>query len=166
MSHYDEIMQGIIEADIELLEKLSKIVDQFPTGKDDLVERYWITNAIDCGNLDVVQWMLSKQVPLRFEDDEGYSVLHSAIGREQGDKHRILELLIEAGADINMFGVNGWTPAHMAAVYNDVEALKILHHAGADFTLRTPIDYYATPLEEAILAGGSPKAVAYLKSLG
>jgi hypothetical protein len=54
----------------------------------------------------------------------------------------------------------------MAAVRNDVEALKILHEAGADFTIRTVIDEYATPLEEAIALGNSAKAVAYLKTIG
>jgi hypothetical protein len=53
----------------------------------------------------------------------------------------------------------------MAAAWNDVAALRILHKAGADFSLRTRIDEYATPLEEAMLLGNAPEAVAYLQSI-
>ncbi len=36
--------------------------------------------------------------------------------------------------------------------------------AGADFSIRTRIDEYATPLEEARILGGSADAVGYLES--
>ena len=53
----------------------------------------------------------------------------------------------------------------MAAAWNDVETLRILYEAGADFSIRTRIDAYATPLEEAMILGRSAEAVAYLKSV-
>jgi ankyrin repeat protein len=163
MSDYDDIMKSIMAGDVKALEDLTQLVDDFPTGKDDFISRHWITNGIDCGTSEVVAWMLSKGAPVVFRDDEGYTVLHSAIEREKPDKYELIRLLIDAGADINAHGVNDWTPAHMAAVRNDVEALRILHSAGADFSITTRIDDYATPLEEARNLGGAAEAVAYLQ---
>ena len=41
----------------------------------------------------------------------------------------------------------------MAAARDDVEALRILAAHGADLTIRTDIDDYATPLEETRMLG-------------
>jgi ankyrin repeat protein len=158
------IMNALMADDIPALEEISEILDDFPMGKDDFIHRHWITNAIDCGSVGVVRWMLEKHAPVVFLDDCGYTVLHSAIERDEPDKYEMMRLLIASGADMNAHGVNDWTPAHMAAVHNDVEALRILRDGGADFTKRTRIDDYATPLEEAIIVGKSPDAVAFLKS--
>jgi ankyrin repeat protein len=51
----------------------------------------------------------------------------------------------------------------MAAAKDDVEALHILVSHGADLTIRTTIDDYATPLEEA-RSLGKEKAVSYLEA--
>jgi hypothetical protein len=118
--------------------------------KQPFVSRHWITNAIDCGTKEVVAWMLSMGAPVLFHDEEGFTVLHSAIDRGKPDRLEIMAMLLEAGADINARGINDWTPAHHAAVRNDVEALKFLVESGADLTIRTRIDEYATPLEEAV----------------
>ena len=50
---------------------------------------------------------------------------------------------------MNAYGVNGWTPLHMAAGYGDLPALEVLLNAGADPTIKTEIDDYLTPAEEA-----------------
>lgn len=149
MTDYDDIMKAIIDGDIQLLEEYSLMIDDFPKGKDHFIQRNWITNAVDCGTYDVIKWMIDKGVSLIFEDEEGYSILHSAIDSNNHDKYSVLNLLIESGADINAYGINDWTPAHMAAARNDTESLKILIRHGADLSIRTRIDDYATPLEEA-----------------
>lgn len=147
------------------LEALSQELPDFPHGVDDLVQRRWIINAIgDGGSKASVEWMLSKKVDLNFRDEEGYTPVLAAIERESPDKYEILELLLRAGASVNLKGVNDWTPAHMAAARDDVEALKILLRHGADLTIRTEIDDYATPLEEARTLG-SAKAISYLESV-
>jgi ankyrin repeat protein len=165
MSDYDDIMEPLMAGDVTALEEIASIVEGFPSGKDDFVSRHWITNAIDCGTKEVVAWMLSKKVPVVFRDDEGCTVLHSAIDREKPDRFEIIRMLLEAGADINAHGFNDWTPAHQAAVRDDVESLKILVEAGADLSIQTRIDNYATPLEEAEILGKSPNAVAYLRNI-
>lgn len=165
-SDYKYIMDVIIAGDVEQLRELAQLVDGFPDGKDDFIHRHWLTNAVDCGTLEVVRWMLSAGVPVRYRDDEGYTALHSAIDRKSPDRYEVLEALIAAGADLNAHGCNDWTPAHHAAVRNDVRALKMLVEAGADLSICTRIDEYATPLEEAMRLGGADQAVAYLQNAG
>lgn len=149
-----------------MLEEYSQLLDDFPNGRDQLVGREWIINAIDCGPIEVVRWMLSKNVCVRVESSEGFPVLHSALDRDLPGKCEILQMLIEAGADINERGMNDYTPAHRAAVRGDIESLKILWRAGADFTLATRIDSYANPLGEVLALGGREEVVVYLKELG
>jgi ankyrin repeat protein len=157
MSDYPDFHEAIMAGDVKALEEIAQFVDGFPPD--------WITDAIHCGTVKVVAWMLAHGAPAVFVADDGYSVLHCSIEREKPDKYEIMRMLIEAGADVNAKGINDWTPAHMAAVRNDVEALKILRVAGADFTIRTKIDNYATPLEEAVMLGSTPETVTYLKGL-
>ena len=52
----------------------------------------------------------------------------------------------------------------MAAAREDIEALKILIKHGADLTVRTNIDDYATPLEEAQILGRT-KSVDFLRGI-
>jgi ankyrin repeat protein len=65
---------------------------------------------------------------------------------------------------VNRKGINDWTPAHMAAARDDVEALRLLVRYGADLTIRTDIDDYSTPLEEA-RSMGKLNAASYLESV-
>jgi len=158
----DEAMNSIINGDLRHLQFLADRHNDFPHGQHSFSQRHWITNAVDCGTFEVVQWMLAQNVSLSFRDEEGYTPLHSAIERENSDKHRVLELLCLAGADVNAHGTNDWTPLHMAAARNDIEALKILLAHRADASIRTRIDSYATPLEEAKILG-SKDAVKLLE---
>ena len=163
MRDYDTIMERLISGDVAALEDLSKVVDDFPCGKDDFIHRDWITNAIDCGTFEVIEWMLSKGVSLHLDDAEGYPVLHSAMERDKPDRFKVMQLLIDAGADINARGINDYTPAHKAAAWGDFEALQFMVDAGADLTMRTRIDEYETPLGEAIAMGSTPNIIAYLQ---
>ena len=148
-TEYDYMMEILKFGDIDKLEEACAIIEEFPGGKDEFIDRYWIINAIDCGSLVSVEWMLKKGVDLSFRDAEGCTPLLSAIDRDLPNKYEILKLLIENGAPINRKGWNDWTPLHQAAVREDLEALKILLDGGADLSIRTKIDNYATPYEEA-----------------
>lgn len=161
------IVDAIQNADLAILEELAAHWPAFPEGVDDSGTR-WITNAIACGSAGVVRWMLSHGASAGIEADDGYTVLHSAIERSQPDRHQIMQDLIAAGADVNEIGIHGYTPAHLAAVRNDVEALKVLHERGADFSIRTSVDDYYTPLEEARSLKGerAAEAISYLETLG
>ena len=156
---YYLIFNNLLNGTVEDWECLAQQFSDFPHGFDSVVERYWIENAIDCGSLKCVQWMISKGVTLRFIDCEGYSPLHCCIDRELPDKYEMLQLLIDSGADINIgteletMATNGWSPLHMAAVRNDLKAIKILLDNGADTTLKTIIDDYCTAEQEATIVG-------------
>ena len=164
---YDAIMEVIRASDFEAMNELAECWDEFPCGRDDFHGRHWITNAIDCGNVEVVSWMLSHGASLPIEVDDGYTVLHSVIERSKDDKYQMMKILIDAGADVNEIGIHGYAPAHHAAVRNDVESLKILHEHRADFSLRTTVDDYATPLEEArsMTRRHATEAIAFLQAL-
>ena len=159
----DIVMPALQRGDYQELERLSESIASFPEGEDDFVGRRWITNAIDIGSPQSVAWMLAKGVDLSFRDNGGYTPLHSALER-RSERHQILEMLLRAGAPVNQKGINDWTPAHMAAARNDVESLKLLVQFGADLSIRTAIDHFATPLEEARHLGAQD-ALRYLESV-
>jgi ankyrin repeat protein len=140
-------------------------VPDFPHGVDDFVNRRWIINAVGSGSKEAVSWMLGKNVELNFRDEEGYTPLHAALERAAPERYEFLEVLLTAGAPVNLKGINDWTPAHMAAARDDVRALKILIRFGADLSIRTAIDDYATPLEEARNLGQA-NAAAFLAEVG
>lgn len=160
-----EILEAMMDGDIQALNEIEWAFPGFLEEREEIVGPYWITNAIQYGNYDVVEWVISKGVKLNFKAKDGYSVLHSAINAESKDKYRIMRLLILHGADMNVCGVNDYTPAHLAAVRNDVKALKILFESGANMWARTKIDNIATPLEEARSCGGGTAAVAFLRQI-
>lgn len=166
---YDQhsILDAIRITDLAILQDLASHWDDFPSGKDDTGE-HWLIHAICRGTLETVQWMLSQgATPLIDAPDDGYTVLHTAIERDGPEKYPIMRALIAAGADVYEFGIHGYAPAHLAAVRNDVEALRVLYESHADFTLRTIVDDYYTPLEEArsLNALDAEDAIRYLESL-
>lgn len=150
---YHRIMGVLGNGSRDDFEALSRENSSFPHGVDDFIGRQWITNAIDCGSKLAIDWMLEQNVDLTFRNDEGYTVLHSAIDRDRDDRHDVLAALLVAGAPVNAHGINDWTPAHLAAAREDIEALRLLIKYGADLTIRTRIDDYATVLEEAEILG-------------
>jgi len=163
---YDSILKILEGGTIEQFQELAGLVAAFPDGIDDCLQRRWIINAIDCGSMLSIAWMLSRKVDLEFCDDEGYTPLLSALEcRRPEDRYEVLELLLKHGAPTDVHGINDWTPAHMAAVRNDVRALAMLLAYGANLDIRTRIDSYATPLEEARLHQGTNDAVRFLESL-
>jgi ankyrin repeat protein len=169
--HWDAVMDAIVWDKLEELPGFLQTVPDFPQGRDDFIHRHWIRNAIDSGSPETVRWMLENGADVNYKDDEGLPALIAALDRDGDDRYEVLAMLIEFGADVNVQSenvqaTNDWTPAHLAAIKNDVTALKLLHEAGANLSLRTRIDRYETPLEEARRRGGSEDAVAYLESLG
>jgi len=160
--YYFEILKS---GDRQKLEELSQLDENFPDGKDGFINRCWIRNAVDCGHIETIKWMLGKKVDLNREDEEGFPALFRALCRVD-KRYEILEILLSSGANPNIQGSIGWTPAHKAAFDNDVEALKILVKHGAEVLAR--IDNYTTPLEEARRSGRTREyndAISYLETL-
>jgi ankyrin repeat protein len=146
---YERIFEVLKRGQVAELEAEAVRNPTFPEGVDDYIGRRWIINAIDAHSTPTVEWMLRKRVDLDFSDDEGYTPVHTAIDRKGANHLEVLKLLLEAGAPVNLKGINDWTPAHMAVARDDVEALKLLVKFGADLSIRTEIDNYETPIEAA-----------------
>jgi ankyrin repeat protein len=142
-------MDPIQSGDIEALEEIAAADSDFPVGRDDFLGETWLSTAIASGNVDTVKWMLDRGADPNYQADDGYPSFHTALEVDPPARHKILELLCGAGADLTMRGLNDWTPLHMAAARDDPEAVRILLSHGARTDLRTRIDEYATPYEEA-----------------
>ena len=164
MGEYEKVVEALNAGSIHRLEELARELAGFPTGTDPLLGQPWIMAAVGSGTPVAVEWLLTHHVDLAFRGDDGYTPLHLALEREGPVRLQILELLLDHGAPINLKGINDWTPAHMAAALDDVEALMLLVRHGADLSIRTDIDDYATPLEEARNLG-KHMAVTYLESV-
>jgi ankyrin repeat protein len=92
--------------------------------------------------------------------DDGFPALFAAIDRATPDRHDVLAALLSAGADVQQRGVNDYTALHYAACRDDGSAVRLLLAHGADPGVRTRIDHYATPLEEAERFGHAAGAAA------
>ena len=150
---YSEIMAVLAKGDVPDFFFVQSLVEGFPEGVDGVGGRRWIVNAIDCGSLNSVNWMLGQTVNLAFRDKEGRTVLHACLDRKAADRIEVLRALIAAGADVNAHGTEDWTPLHMALARGNLEALDVLLAAGADRTIRTRIDEYESPEEYAVRVG-------------
>lgn len=143
------ILAWLESGDLDQLELAMNTIDHFPHGQDGFSGDRWILHAIFSGNLKSVLWMLGKGVELDFATLDGSPPLISCIDADCEDRYEILAALIEAGANMNERGFNGWTPLHLAAMRDDERAMGILLAAGADPTVRTNCDDSSTAEEEA-----------------
>lgn len=93
-------------------------------------------------------------------DSYGGTALHAAMFQ---DNVNIVQLLIDAGFDVNAVGPrNGYTPLHDAVWANNLPALKLLVANGGDLTIKgldgnTPLDKARSENKQEILT--------YLESL-
>lgn len=86
-----------------------------------------LTHAADRGDIRMVMTLLAAAE--KKDEKLGFIPgLYAAAGKGHG---RVLELLIEAGADVNTAGKDGRTPLMRAALADQVEAIAILVKAGA-----------------------------------
>src|SRR5438034_1087641 len=105
--------------------------------------------AIYHSPLSLIRVLLDLGADPNYESEGGFPSLIAALSTDREEKYRILDLLISTGADVNQRGLNDWTPLHYAAARNDAAAIELLVSRGADLTVRTRIDDFTTPLEEA-----------------
>lgn len=162
MTDDDRLMDLLCRGSAAELDRAASSIEGFPHGTDEELGRRWIINAIDCGSMEAIAWMLARGVDLSFVDEEGITPLLSALERKQPDRYEVLDLLLKSGAPSGVHGINQWTAAHMAASRDDVQALRILKRHGADLAaLRT--DFSTTsPLDDARTLG-CHNAVAFLE---
>ncbi|WP_234425341.1 ankyrin repeat domain-containing protein [Vibrio coralliilyticus] len=112
------------------------------------------------GNEAQVIELLKKNPDPDDRDSYGGTALHAAMFQ---DNTRIVELLIDAGFDVNAVGPrNGYTPLHDAVWGDNLPALKILVANGGDTSIKGHDGN--TPLEKAI-AENKIEIAAYLQSI-
>jgi len=89
------------------------------------------------------------------QDHQGLAALHWAVlGRPKGDDERhaaCLKILLENGADTELFSLKGWVPLHYAISSGDLEGTRVLLEHGANIEVQDPMGQ--TPLHRAAIAG-------------
>ena len=152
------VREAAAAGDIAALEEIARIIDGFPDGHGDWPVGPWICVLVTSGTPEVVRWALSRGAPVDPEVEDGYPPIHCLLDEPAPDRSEKLAILIAAGADLDRHGINDWTPLHVAAVRDDVEAMRMLLDAGADPSIRTRIDNDATAEEEARALGHDASA--------
>jgi ankyrin repeat protein len=147
---------AIRAGDLALLEEYAAIVPGFPEGADAEMGP-WIC-MFAAGPIPALRWALARGVPVDPDVDDGFPPLLAALDAGGTEVCARLSLLIAAGADLGRHGFNDWTALHMAAAKGELDAVRLLLDAGADRSIRTRIDDFATPEEEARLLGQTAAA--------
>ncbi|MCP4706271.1 MAG: PDZ domain-containing protein [candidate division Zixibacteria bacterium] len=116
-----------------------------------------IHEAAKNGDVEKIKTIfLEDQTRLSAQDKVGYTALHWAALRGKLDAVRFL---VEAGADVNAFGLDGCTPLHGAADFGNVAMIGVLIKKGS--VVDNKNNWGNTPLHMASQAGNR-KAVKIL----
>lgn len=117
-----------------------------------------------CKSLEVMEWLLTFDLDVNLQDTQnGETPLHCVVARSTGDRHEMMKLLIEHGADVNIQRKNGKYPMHAAAERNDAIACQILKDHGASFIVYDDFDH--SPLHTAAFYSRCESA-KYLLDMG
>ncbi len=166
-SSQNELEQAYRRGDLEAVRSLSPNPEAFPNdqqvGPPGLGDNPLVT-AIYHSPIDLIGKLLDMGADPNHHDGDGFPPLIAALSSEREDVLKVLDLLLDAGANIQQRGINDFTPLHWAARYLDSVHVQFLLDHGADPNDRTTIDDYTTPLEEAASAGRT-ESVALLEPL-
>jgi ankyrin repeat protein len=127
----------------DLLEQGADVDCVSSAGWSPLMEAVWHSQR------KVAKALIQAGADLHWEDDDGDTVLHTAVGIHVGwddevDQQAIVAMLIRTGADVNRKADDGRTPLHHAARPG---AAQQLISSGADVNCLDNTD--ATPLHQA-----------------
>lgn len=105
--------------------------------------------AIYKSPIPLIKTLIESGADPNYEEHGGFPSLIAALSSDRKDMHEILRLLLKAGADANVHGIEDNTPLHQAVWLDDPVALRMLIEHGASLKERRRIDDCETPLEEA-----------------
>ena len=114
---------------------------------------YPLDYAICWSPLTFIIELLEAGAATNGEADDGFPSLFTALSSDRIDRLKVLELLLENGANVGQRGINDWTPLHYAVMQRDLPAVEILLGHGADPAAATRIDDCTTPMEDAVATG-------------
>jgi ankyrin repeat protein len=145
---FETAWTAMVEGDLARLEELTHL-NLFPRGTDGWLDRHWLTSAIFSSNPVSVAWVLSNGPEVNYVDDEGFTALMSALQVEHSCqmKHldqpksaeeataltiQLIDLLLAAGAEINLGATMGETALHFAALRSSPAVIRHLLACGAN----------------------------------
>lgn len=109
-----------------------------PAGMSDAAARDYVLKSAaqqDARFAKRMQRLLDNGVdPNSVDAQVGWTLLSGAVSNGLS---RTARLLLDAGAEVNQYGADGWTPLMCAANIGDLEMVKHLHGQGADLHLRS-----------------------------
>lgn len=130
--------------------------------------RKTLHEAVTLGYTDQILEMIGEKQDLNTLDKNGDSPVYCAV---RGKNLKILQILIEHGADVNICKQGNMTPFCYATSNEYIEIMRMLIKAGAD--IRTPYysySSYTSPMKEALSTYGSrernPEVVEILLDAG
>lgn len=138
----------MVEGNLARLEELT-YPKSFPSGSDDWLGLPWLTSAIHTGNPVSVAWVLKRGAKVNHVDDEGFTALMSALQVENDCQARyldqpksaeeaaqltiqLIELLLAAGAEINLAASLDETALHVAARWSSPTVVRYMLVRGAN----------------------------------
>lgn len=124
--------------------------------------------AIGLATPEGVQHLIELGADVNYIANDGFPALVNAIHHydQPEERRHVVRVLIDAGADLERVGINGYRPIHCAAMTEDRELVRMLLDAGADPHARTTVDDCWTAIEEAEQFGAPRGADAIREWLG
>lgn len=135
---------------------LKDVIELLRREKADIPEKYRGLVAAATGDGDTLLKIASEE-----PDRIGKTELISAAGTCSVDTLRQLE---KAGYDFDIADENEWTPLHVAAMQNDVDAVKFFRERGLDLNARITFSE-ERPLDTAVM-GANYETIRYLLRQG
>ena len=125
--------RALVSGDLEALERQLEgaypdDVRIHPTGE------VLIHYAIGLATVEVIQRLIELGADVNYAANDGFPALVNAIHHYDHTEERrdVVCVLIDAGADLERVGVNGYRPIHCAAMTEDSQLVRRLLDAGAD----------------------------------
>jgi ankyrin repeat protein len=119
-------------------------------------------DAVQAGNLPMVELLLDSGAYIDAEDSSGYTPLHALCFRRGLERYQIANLLVLKGASTNAKTKIGWTVLHSAAMSGKRDVIKLLVDHGADPNAKTTSG--TTPLHVAVQERSAGAAAELVKA--